>query len=94
MNALVRGEVEPRALVSPLTKVNKCMKRWDSLVESKKAMNEQHGLASGTISSNREELERCGCWLRRRKPKPRLEEVDGQLLVKYLKGRNGFPGTP
>ena len=66
------------------------MKRWDSLVESYEAMNEQRGLASGTISSIREELERCGCWLRRRKPRPRLEEVDGQLLIKYLKGRKAF----
>lgn len=66
------------------------MKRWDSLVDSYEAMNAQRGLASGTISSIREELERCGCWLRRRKPKPRLEEVDGQLLIKYLKWRTPF----
>lgn len=66
------------------------MKRWDSLVESYEAINEQRGLASGTIRSIREELERCGCWLKRRKPKPRVEEVDGQLLIKYLKGRRAF----
>ena len=66
------------------------MKRWDSLVESYEAMNEQRGLAWASIRSMREELERCGCWLKRRRPKPRLEEVDGQLLIQYLKGRKAF----
>jgi site-specific recombinase XerD len=66
------------------------MKRWDRLVEGYEAINEQRGLASTSISSIRQELERCGCWLKRRKPKPQLEEVDGQLLIKYLKARTPF----
>jgi site-specific recombinase XerD len=35
-------------------------------------------------------LDRAGCWLKRRRPKPNLEEVDGQLLIKYLKRRSHF----
>jgi site-specific recombinase XerD len=38
----------------------------------------------------RGELDRCGCWLKRRRPRPNLEQVDGQLLIKYIRTRSPF----
>jgi site-specific recombinase XerD len=35
-------------------------------------------------------LERWGSWLKRRRPKPKLEEVDGQLVIAYLRQRTHF----
>lgn len=66
------------------------MRRWDSLVESCLGVCEARGLSWETVSSRRDELERLGCWLKRRRPKPRLEEVDGQMLIAYLRGRTAF----
>jgi site-specific recombinase XerD len=66
------------------------MKQWDSLVESYLARGEARGLSQETLRARRSELDRVGCWLKRRRPKPKLEEVDGQLLIKYLKGRANF----
>lgn len=66
------------------------MRRWDSLLESYLAQCEARGLSLETLNHRRSELDRLGCWLKRRRPKPKLEEVDGQLLIKYLKGRTHF----
>jgi integrase/recombinase XerD len=51
---------------------------------------ETRGLAPGTIERLRSELERWGAWLRRRRPQPRLEDVDGELVVAYLRARGTF----
>ena len=66
------------------------MKRWDSLVDGYLAQCEARGLSQETLQGRRSELDRLGCWLKRRRPKPKLEEVDGQLLIKYLQRRTHF----
>jgi site-specific recombinase XerD len=66
------------------------MKRWDSLVEGYTRVCEVRGLSSETVRSRRDELDRLGCWLKRRRPKPGLEEVDGQVLIEYLRWRTHF----
>jgi site-specific recombinase XerD len=42
------------------------------------------------MRARRSELDRAGCWLKGRRPRPNLEEVDGQVLIKYLKRRGHF----
>lgn len=66
------------------------MRQWDSLVDGYLAQCEMRGLSEETIKYRRSELDRVGCWLKRRRPKPDLEEVDGQVLIKYLKRRAHF----
>lgn len=66
------------------------MRRWDSLLESYVGQCEGRGLSPETIASRREELERLGCWLKRRQPKPTLEEVSGPMLIDYLRWRGVF----
>src|SRR5690349_14441381 len=66
------------------------MKQWDSVVESYVTWCEARGVSSGSVGSIRDELDRWGCWLKRRRPKPRLEEVDGQLLIQYMRSRTRF----
>jgi site-specific recombinase XerD len=66
------------------------MKQWESAVEGYVAAGEARGLSQESVRSSRVELDRCGCWLKRRRPKPRLEEIDGQLLIQYLRSRTRF----
>lgn len=66
------------------------MRRWDSLVDGHLAQCEARGVGQETLKARRSELDRLGCWLKRRRPKPNLEEVDGALLIKYLKRRAHF----
>ena len=66
------------------------MKQWDSLVDEYQRACEARGLSQESLRSIRDELDRLGCWLKRRKPKPQLEEVDGQTLIAYLRRRTHF----
>jgi site-specific recombinase XerD len=66
------------------------MKRWDGLVDGYLRWGESRELSAGTLESLRNELDRCGCWLKRRRPRPNLEHVDGPLLIAYIRGRTAF----
>ncbi len=66
------------------------MKRWDGLLDGYLRLGESRGLSEGTMEKLRGELDRCGCWLKRRRPRPNLEQVDGQLLIKYIRTRSPF----
>jgi site-specific recombinase XerD len=66
------------------------MKRWDGLVDGYIRQCESRGLSEATVIGLRHELDRWGCWLKRRRPKPNLEEVDGQMLIDYIRSRTSF----
>lgn len=66
------------------------MKRWDGLVEGYIKQCESRGLSEATVAGLRSELDRWGCWLKRRRPKPNLEEVDGLMLIEYIRRRTRF----
>jgi site-specific recombinase XerD len=66
------------------------MKRWDGLVDGYIKSCEIRGLSETTMVGIRNELDRWGCWLKRRRPKPNLEEVDGLMLIEYIRSRIRF----
>ena len=66
------------------------MRRWDSLVEGYTRECEARGLATVTVAMRRRELDRCGNWLKRRRPKVNLEQLDSELLIRYLQQRGTF----
>lgn len=66
------------------------MQRWDRLVEQYVERQVSRGLGEEHVKSTRRELERLGCWLKARRPKPALEEVEAELLIKYVRGRTTF----
>ena len=68
----------------------KRMKRWDGQVDGYERWCESRGLSAATIKHRRDELDRWGCWLKRRRPKPNLEEVDGPLVIEYIRSRTAF----
>lgn len=66
------------------------MRRWDGLVDRYVAVCQARGLAQGTLDKRAGELVRFGTWLKRRRPRPRLEDIDSELLVKYIGSRTAF----
>jgi len=66
------------------------MRRWDALMDEHLQILETRGLAMETIKSRRYELMRCGAWLRSRRPRVNLENVDADLMLKYLRTRAVF----
>ncbi len=66
------------------------MRRWDSLVEAYIQEYEARGISPSTIHNVHRELERWGNGMKRRRPKPRLEAIEPQLLVRYIQHRTPF----
>lgn len=66
------------------------MRRWDGLVEKYLAVQATRGLEPTTIGIRRREFNRFGNWLKARRPKPALEEVGADLLVRYVSSRTPF----
>jgi len=63
------------------------MRRWDGLVDSYIKECEARGLAETTIYTRTRELERFGSWVKRRKPRPRIEQIDSELIIRYVRSR-------
>jgi len=66
------------------------MRRWDGLVDKYLSECGSRGLAESTIAMRERELGRFGGWLKRRRPRVRLEDVDSELVVRYVSTRAAF----
>lgn len=66
------------------------MRRWDRLVEEYVESCRARGLAEVSVERIRGELDRWGAWMKRRRPRRRLEEVDAELIVAYVRTRTAF----
>jgi site-specific recombinase XerD len=66
------------------------MKRWDRLVDQYMEEYTAAGRAEETIKGVQREMDRWGNWLKNRHPRTKLEEVDADSVVAYLKGRGAF----
>jgi len=66
------------------------MRRWDALVDAYIKGYEARGLTGSHVETSQRELERWGNWLKRRRPKPRLEEISQDLHVRYIQERTAF----
>jgi site-specific recombinase XerD len=66
------------------------MRRWDRLVEEYVGSCRARGLAEGSIDRILSELDRWGTWMKRRCPRRRLEEVDAEWVLAYVRSRTAF----
>ncbi len=66
------------------------MRRWDALANEYMAMSTARGLAEPTLDAWRRDLDKVGIWLKRRKPKPRIEDINGDLIIRYIRCRTAF----
>lgn len=63
------------------------MRNWDRLLDLYMEQYAARGIIAATVANVRRELERLGCWLKNRRPRPSVEEVGSDLLVDYLRSR-------
>jgi len=66
------------------------MKRWDALAERFMDVYAARGLADGTVRAMRREWDAWGCWLKARRPRPKLEDVSHELITTYISQRGQF----
>jgi len=66
------------------------MRRWDRLLDGYLEEYAGRGRAPATEASVARVLETWGRWMKRRRPRPKLEQVDVDLLTAYLRSRKSF----
>lgn len=66
------------------------MNEWAELGERYVAECAERGLAPSTLRKVRSEVERWRSWLGRRRPRPGPEDVDADLIVRYVRERTVF----
>jgi site-specific recombinase XerD len=66
------------------------MRRWDGLVERYLEGYAARGVSGERVKGVRRELDRWGSWLKGRRPRPRLESVDADLVIRYVRERTTF----
>jgi len=66
------------------------MKRWDTLADRFMEVYSARGLAAETIEAMRHEWDAWGCWLKARRPRPKLEDVSHELISQYTSQRGKF----
>lgn len=66
------------------------MRNWDRLSEQYLSEYAARGLSEETVKGARRELDRLGCWLKHRRPQPKLQEVGSEALISYIRGRTAY----
>lgn len=66
------------------------MRRWDTLADAYIEEYEARGVGSATVENAHREILRWGSWMKRRRPKPRLEDIGPELLTRYIQDRTHF----
>ena len=63
------------------------MHRWDEVTEGYVACCQARGMSAERVKATRREMERWGNWLKARRPRPSVEEIDAELIVRYVRER-------
>ena len=66
------------------------MKRWDGLKVRFMDVYESRKLASSTIHMMSSEWDKWGCYLKNRRPRPKLEDVTAGMITEYIGRRCKF----
>lgn len=66
------------------------MRRWDRLVEGYLEEYRARGVSAATVAYTAGRLAQWGVWLKARRPRPVLERIDADLLVRYVQSRGHF----
>jgi site-specific recombinase XerD len=66
------------------------MRRWDGLVDKHVATLVARGVSQSGIDRRITELNRFGLWLKARRPRVALEQVDADTIVRYVRTRSPF----
>ncbi|MBK6597529.1 MAG: site-specific integrase [Proteobacteria bacterium] len=66
------------------------MKRWDRLLDSYMEMYNARGLSPATVAHTASRLEKWGRWMKRRRPRVRIEDIDADLITRYITSSTTF----
>ena len=66
------------------------MRRWDRLVDAYIEEYRVRGFSAETVNYTNGRLERWGQWLKRQRPRVNIEQIDADLITRYIASRATF----
>lgn len=66
------------------------MRGWDQLLDGYLAEYAARGVCDESVARAARELGHWGQWLKRCKPRPKLEEIDAPLITRFIRSRTPF----
>jgi site-specific recombinase XerD len=66
------------------------MRGWDQLLDGYLAQYAARGLCDGSVSRATSVLGQWGEWMKRCRPRPRIEEIDASLITRFIRSRTSF----
>ena len=66
------------------------MRRWDRFLDSYMERYRARGLSPATVACTTARLEQWGRWLKQRRPRVRIEQIDAELITRYIASRSSF----
>lgn len=66
------------------------MRRWDNLVDGFLKEYAARDISLNQVRNRERELAKFGIWLKRKKPTPKIEDIDLDLIHEYIKSRTTF----
>jgi len=66
------------------------MRRWDRLVDGYSEEYRARGVCAESVSYTEARLDRWGRWLKRRRPRIAIEQIDAELITRYLAACSTF----
>ena len=66
------------------------MRRWDRFLDSYLERYRARGLSPATVACTTARLEQWGRWLKQRRPRVRIEQIDAELITRYIASRSSF----
>lgn len=66
------------------------MRGWDRMLDGYLAEYGARGLTDGSVARVESVLNQWGSWLKRCRPRPRLESIDAPLIARFIRSRCSF----
>jgi site-specific recombinase XerD len=66
------------------------MRGWDQLLDGYLAQYAARGLSDGSVSRTTSVLGQWGQWMKRCRPRPRIDEIDAPLITRFIRSRGTF----
>ena len=66
------------------------MRGWDQLLDGYLAQYAARGLCDGSVSRATSVLGQWGEWMKRCRPRPRIEQIDAPLIARFIRSRTSF----
>ena len=66
------------------------MRGWDQLLDGYLAEYAARGVCDGSVNRATSVLGHWGQWMKRRRPRPRIEQIDAPLITRFIQSRTSF----